>query len=115
MQAHLRELGHQSTNHTRFGAPPRLSPRLIRASAAMQATDLDVAIIGGGPAGLLVSHALSQAFKGKCRVGVFERVPRLTSRGAGFTLLPNGMEALSAISPSLYTQVSQGMPSMPAT
>ncbi|KAI8476852.1 MAG: hypothetical protein J3K34DRAFT_463521 [Monoraphidium minutum] len=75
-------------------------------AAAAQRPDFDVAIIGGGPAGLAAAHALSAASRGACRVGVFERVPQLTVRGAGFTIMANGLEAVSAISPRLYGRIT---------
>jgi hypothetical protein len=113
--------------------PRRSAARLV--VAAMARPDFDVAIIGGGPAGALgfpfaerrppcpadppsppprpptraglaAAHALSSASGGAARVGVFERVPRFQARGAGFTLQPNGLEALRGISPRLYDRIT---------
>jgi 2-polyprenyl-6-methoxyphenol hydroxylase-like FAD-dependent oxidoreductase len=67
--------------------------------------DYDVAIVGGGPAGLLTAHALAAASRGAARVAVFERVPALAPRGAGLGLMANGLEAIAAISEPLFDAI----------
>ncbi len=66
--------------------------------AAAVASELDVAIIGGGPGGLAAAHAVTAAAP-HLKVAVLERVPQLIRRGAGFSLAVNGQKALRAISP----------------
>ncbi|KAL4444570.1 hypothetical protein ABPG77_002387 [Micractinium sp. CCAP 211/92] len=59
----------------------------------------DVAIVGGGPAGLAAAHAVLQA-RPDARVAVFERSD-VRPRGATFGVCPNGLRALEAIRPDL--------------
>ncbi len=54
--------------------------------------------MGGGPAGLAAAHALSVGLPG-ARIAVYERVPQLMRRGAGFAIDVNGQKALHAINP----------------
>lgn len=57
---------------------------------------LDVAIVGGGPGGLLAAKSILTA-RPDLRVAVFERSSNIRSpRGASLGLLPNGFRALEA-------------------
>lgn len=60
---------------------------------------VDVAVVGGGPAGLAAAAALQVATAGKS-VHVFERTA-MKSRGAAIIIGVNGLKALHAISPAL--------------
>lgn len=62
---------------------------------------VDVAILGGGPAGLTTAISLKRACP-SVSVKVFERVPAITPRGAGLRVEVNGAKALEAIDPHLY-------------
>lgn len=65
--------------------------------------DLDVAIIGGGLAGLAVAIGLGRA---NINFKVFERAPQLRSTSQGILAVqPNGMKALELIHPDLPAKV----------
>lgn len=69
--------------------PPPLPPHKV-----------DVAIVGGGPAGLATANALLRVLP-DLHVEVFERMP-FSAMGAGVLLNVNGQNALEAIDPALY-------------
>lgn len=60
----------------------------------------DVAIIGGGPAGLSAAAALRVATSGQKSVHVFEKTS-MKARGAAILVGVNGLKALQAINPEL--------------
>ncbi|KAL4436596.1 hypothetical protein ABPG75_003735 [Micractinium tetrahymenae] len=60
---------------------------------------LDALVVGGGPAGLAVAHAVLQARPG-AQVAVLERSD-IRPRGATVAVGPNGLRALEAIRPDL--------------
>ncbi|KAK9794924.1 hypothetical protein WJX73_008825 [Symbiochloris irregularis] len=66
-------------------------------------TSVDVAVIGGGPAGLLVALGLIKT-NPSLRIKVFERAQRYRECGAGISLHVNGLKSIKAICPELYKQ-----------
>ncbi|KAI3426504.1 hypothetical protein D9Q98_008869 [Chlorella vulgaris] len=66
---------------------------------------VDVAVIGGGPAGLSSAHAIRRA-NPDVTVAVFERSD-IRPRGASFGVLPNGIRALEAIDPALLVSLQR--------
>lgn len=72
------------------------------AAFSAKTSPIDIAIIGAGPGGLGVAHALAnRGFS----VAVFERSPALHPIGAALGLAEQGYAALEAISPNLAIQV----------
>jgi ribulose 1,5-bisphosphate synthetase/thiazole synthase len=71
--------------------------RSLRSSAHLY---VDVAVVGGGPAGLAAAAALQVATAGRSSVHVFER-SAMKARGAAIVVGVNGLKALHAISPAL--------------
>ncbi|EFJ52573.1 hypothetical protein VOLCADRAFT_103061 [Volvox carteri f. nagariensis] len=67
-------------------------------------SDLDVAVVGGGPAGLSVALALLQVLP-ELRIKVFEASPAYTQQGAGVGLFANGSRALQAIDPTALVRL----------
>ena len=65
---------------------------------------VDVAIVGGGPAGLATAHAIARAAP-RLSVRVYERAAALAPRGAIVAVVPNGVKALRAIDPALAEAV----------
>lgn len=61
---------------------------------------VDVAVVGGGPAGLAAAAALQVATSGSKEIHVFEKTS-MKARGAAILVGANGLKALHAISPSL--------------
>jgi shikimate 5-dehydrogenase len=61
---------------------------------------VDVAVVGGGPAGLAAAAALQVATSGSKQIHVFEKTS-MKARGAAILVGVNGLKALHAISPSL--------------
>ncbi|KAG2498560.1 hypothetical protein HYH03_003311 [Edaphochlamys debaryana] len=68
--------------------------------ASGDAFDLDVAIVGGGPAGLATAAALLRAVPG-VRLKVFEAAPAYREQGAGVLVQANGGRALEALDPRI--------------
>lgn len=66
----------------------------------MRASNVDVAIVGGGPAGLATAAALRRAVP-SATYHVFERARAMREIGASVALSPNGQKALAAIDPAL--------------
>ena len=83
-------------------------------AAALAMTFVDVAIIGGGPGGLASAHAILRA-RPDAKVAVLEKRPKMQRAGAGIVILPNGMRALSAISPLALERVKSRQPVSNAT
>ncbi|PSC68944.1 Isovaleryl-dehydrogenase [Micractinium conductrix] len=91
---------------TRWALPRscRRGPRPVSAAKAVsESPEIDVAIVGGGPAGLAAAKAITTASPG-LRVAVYERSV-MRPRGAVLGVQPNGVRALDAISPSLAQAV----------
>lgn len=65
-------------------------------------TDVDVAIIGAGPGGLAIAHAL---LKLGLNARVYERAKKLRPMGAALGLFPNAYHALEAIDPDLCDRI----------
>ncbi|KAF8060567.1 Zeaxanthin epoxidase [Scenedesmus sp. PABB004] len=70
----------------------------LRAAAAP--AHVDVAVVGGGPAGLAAAAALRAVLPRGAEVRVFERTAR-TARGEAVLVGVNGLKALAAIDPAL--------------
>ncbi|KAG2435279.1 hypothetical protein HXX76_007356 [Chlamydomonas incerta] len=68
--------------------------------------ELDVAIVGGGPAGLATAAALLRA-KPSLRVKVFEASPAFRTQGSGVLLQTNGARALQAIHPGIMHRLTE--------
>ncbi|KAG2492955.1 hypothetical protein HYH03_008863 [Edaphochlamys debaryana] len=65
---------------------------------------LDVAIIGGGPAGLATAIALRSVMP-NLKLKVFEAGPEATQQGAGVGLYANGARALEALDPRILHEL----------
>ncbi|KAG2492707.1 hypothetical protein HYH03_009120 [Edaphochlamys debaryana] len=67
---------------------------------------LDIAVVGGGPAGLAAALALLAAAP-EAKVKVFEAAPAYREQGAGVLVQANGGRALEAIDPALLHRLVQ--------
>ena len=65
---------------------------------------VDVAVVGGGPGGLAAAHGILRA-NPRAKVTVLEKRPSMIPMGAGLVVLPNGLTALSAVSPEAFARV----------
>ncbi|KXZ52647.1 hypothetical protein GPECTOR_9g692 [Gonium pectorale] len=61
--------------------------------------DVDVAVVGGGPAGLAAAAALAKVLPPSVSIKVYETSAALSDAGAAVGLHVNGMRALEAIDP----------------
>ncbi|CAB9507512.1 FAD binding domain [Seminavis robusta] len=74
---------------------------IANAVAAGSSTPVvDVAIIGGGPAGLATALSLRRALGSKANIQIFERAKTMKDVGAHVGLLPLCFDALDAIDPT---------------
>ena len=74
---------------------------LMAATAALKRPDVyDVAIVGGGPAGLATALAARRALGPDAHVAVFERAPALLEIGGQVGLINKAFDALDAVDPS---------------
>ena len=76
---------------------------VVAASAAAlkrQPDVYDVAIVGGGPAGLAAALAAKRALGPDAHVAVFERAPALLEIGGQVGLINKAFDALDAVDPS---------------
>lgn len=71
-------------------------------------TDVDVAIVGGGPGGLATACAILKTSP-NLRVKVFERARRLRKVGFVLGMMDNGLNSLEAIDEDLSSNVMQHM------
>ena len=79
--------------------PRKLNSAFRLNAAAKRMECIDVAIAGGGPAGLAAAAAIRAACP-ELLVKVFEKT-NMTARGAAVLVGVNGLKALRAIDPSL--------------
>ena len=82
-----------------IAASRHLALLLLLCWAGATAVMVDVAIIGGGPAGLAAAAAAKRALGPKATVAVFERSPELLQVGGQVGLMSPGFNALDAIDP----------------
>lgn len=75
-------------------------------SAGVQPMDVDVAVVGAGPAGLAAAAALHIA-KPSLRIHVFEKTS-MTARGAAVLVGVNGLKALEAIGGEILERLLAG-------
>lgn len=66
----------------------------------MRASQVDIAIVGGGPAGLATAAAVRRALP-RATCHVFERARAMREIGASVGLAPNAQNALKTIDPLL--------------
>lgn len=86
---------------------PLRHPRAARRAVACAAQPhVDVAIVGGGPAGLAAAHAVLRHAP-DLSVRVFEGGREYRAQGAGVLLNINGWRALEALKPSLRERLWQ--------
>lgn len=71
-----------------------------------QAARVDIAVVGGGPAGLFTGVTLHKALP-HARIKVYEKAKQYRECGAGILLDVNGMKALKAADTRLFTQFQQ--------
>eukprot|EP00884_Botryococcus_braunii_P001459 jgi/Botrbrau1/11313/Bobra.0038s0074.1 len=69
--------------------------------------DIDIAIAGGGPAGLAAANAVRAVFGDNVQVQVFETSPSITVAGSVVLMNLNGQAALEAIDPVLLARMEQ--------
>ncbi|KXZ51964.1 hypothetical protein GPECTOR_11g87 [Gonium pectorale] len=88
----------------------------MQAATSDASMDVDVAVIGGGPAGLAAALALKRVLDPEKSVAVFEAREPAGERGATLGFMVNGLRALEAIDPCvLHMLYERGMysPTMP--
>ncbi|KAL0018623.1 hypothetical protein WJX79_002055 [Trebouxia sp. C0005] len=79
----------------------------VRTNAKARATEVDVAIIGGGPGGLAAAAAVTSAFGNTLRVQVYESQKSYQPQGSVIALAVNCQNALEAIHPSLLSRFTK--------
>ena len=71
---------------------------------AASTNHVDVAVVGGGPAGLATARAIARAAP-RLSVAVLERAPKLVPVGFTIGLMGNGLHTLHALDPALGASV----------
>ncbi|KAL0047809.1 hypothetical protein WJX82_000477 [Trebouxia sp. C0006] len=79
----------------------------VRTHAKAYATEVDVAIIGGGPGGLSAAAAVTSAFGDTLRVQVYESQKSYKPQGSVIALAVNCQHALEAIHPSMLSRFTK--------